>query len=126
MSGDHGRLEQTASAIEDLLYMGAIRLADKQDEGLLSPKFSIIVSNMMSSMNIENDAPMDDIKKLMYYSILIYMNEQLKMPKPLMMAIGNDLEKNREGMESGELMNTYVEVLTELWTRNSHRRESGR
>ncbi len=40
------------------------------------------------------------------------------MPKPLMMALGNDLEKNRDNMESGELITNYVEVLTEIWTHN--------
>jgi hypothetical protein len=40
------------------------------------------------------------------------------MPKSLMMAIGNDLEKNRDSMESGELVNTYVAVLSEIWTQS--------
>ena len=53
MSEDHQRLEQTVSAIEDLLYMGAIRLVDKEDRALLSPQFSLVVSNMMSSMKID-------------------------------------------------------------------------
>ena len=118
MSEDHQRLEQTASAIEDLLYMGAIRLGDKQDRALLSPQFSLVASNVMSSMKIKEDAGSGDVMKLMYYSLLIYMNEHLKMPKSLMMALGNDLEKNRDGMESGELVNTYVAVLSEIWTQS--------
>jgi len=28
------------------------------------------------------------------------------------------LEKNRDNMESGELVTTYVAVLTEIWTQN--------
>jgi hypothetical protein len=119
MSEDHQGLEQTASAIEDLLYMGAIRLGDKQDIALLSPQFSYVVSNVMSSMKIE-DAGSSDVMKLMYHSLLIYMNEHLKMPKSLMMAFGNDLEKNRDSMESGELVTTYVSVLTQIWEQ-SHR-----
>jgi hypothetical protein len=115
MSEDHQRLEQTASAIEDLLYMEVIRLGDKQDNALLSPQFSLVVSNLMSSMKIKEDAGSDDIMKLMYYSLLIYMNEHLKMPKSFMMAFGSDLEKNRDSMESGELVTTYVAVLTEIW-----------
>ena len=118
MSEDHQRLEQTASAIEDLLYIGAIRLGDNQNKALLSPQFSLVVSNMMTSMKIKENAGSSDIMKLMYYSLLVYMNEHLKMPKSFVMALGNDLEKNRDNMESGELVTTYVAVLTEIWTQN--------
>ena len=118
MSEDHQRLEQTASAIEDLLYIGAIRLGDSKDKALLSPQSSLVVSNMMSSMKINENAGSNDIMKLMYYSLLIYMNEHLKMPKSFVVALGNDLEKNRDNMESGELVTTYVAVLTEIWTQN--------
>jgi len=118
MSEDHQRLEQAASAVEDLLYMGAIRLGDKQDSALLSPQFSLVVSNVMSSMKIKKIAGSEDIMKLMYYSLLIYMNEHLKMPRSLMMALGNDLEKNRDGMESGKLVTTYVAVLSEIWAQS--------
>lgn len=118
MSEDHQRLEQTASAIEDLLYIGAIRLGDTKDKALLSPQFSLVVSNMMSSMKINENAGNNDIMKLMYYSLLIYMNEHLKMPKSFVVALGSDLEKNRDNMESGELVTTYVAVLTEIWTHN--------
>ncbi|HUG96081.1 MAG TPA: hypothetical protein VMJ94_00945 [Nitrososphaera sp.] len=118
MSEDHQRLEQTASAIEDLLYMGAIRLGDKQDKALLSPQFSLVASNVMSSMKIKDDGGSEEVMKLMYFSLLIYMNEYLKVPKPLMMALGNDLEKNRDGMEAGGLVTTYVAVLAEVWSQN--------
>ena len=118
MSEDHQRLEQTASAIEDLLYIGAIRLGDSKDKALLSPQFTLVVSNMMLSMKINENAGSNDIMKLMYYSLLIYMNEHLKMPKSFVVALGNDLEKNRDNMESGELVTTYVAVLTEIWTQN--------
>ena len=118
MSEDHQRLEQTASAIEDLLYIGAIRLGDNQNKALLSPQFSLVVSNMMTSMKIKENAGSSDIMKLMYYSLLVYMNEHLKMPKSFVIALGNDLEKNRDNMESGELVTTYVAVLTEIWTQN--------
>ena len=118
MSEDHQRLEQTASAIEDLLYMGAIRLVDKENTALLSPQLSLVVSNMMSSMTIDEGADNNEIMKLMYYSLLIYMGEYLKVPKPLMMALGNDLEKNRDSMESGAIITNYVAVLTEIWLHN--------
>ena len=123
MSEDHQRLEQTASAIEDLLYMGAIRLVDKEDRALLSPQFSLVVSNVMSSMKIGEGADSNEIMKFMYYSLLIYMGEYLKVPKSFMMALGNDLEKNRDSMESGELVTTYVTVLTEIWVQNHHRQQ---
>lgn len=118
MSEDHQRVEQTASAIEDLLYMGAIRLVDKEDRALLSPQLSLVVSNMMSSMKIDEGADRSEIMKLMYYSLLIYIGEYLKIPKSFMMALGNDLEKNRNSMESGALLTTYVTVLTEIWLHN--------
>jgi len=119
MSEDHQRLERMASAIEDLMHMGAIRFGEKEgNKALLSPQFSLVVSNMMESMKLKEDAGISDIMKLMYYSLLIYMNEYLKMPKSLMMALGNDLEKNRDNMECGELVTTYVTILTEIWTQN--------
>jgi hypothetical protein len=126
MSEDHQRFEQTVSAIEDLLYMGAIRLVDKEDRALLSPQFSLVVSNMMSNMKIDEGADSSEIMKLMYYSLLIYMGEYLKMPKSLMMALGNDLEKNRDNMESGELITTYVTVLTEIWVQNRKQHQQGK
>jgi hypothetical protein len=118
MSEDHQRIEQTASAIEDLIYMGAIRLADKEEMALMSPQFSLVVSNMISSIKIDENAGSSEIMKLMYYSLLIYMGEHLKMPKSLMMALGNDLEKNRDTMESGELITNYVSVLADIWIHN--------
>lgn len=122
MSEDRQRMEQTASAIEDLLYMEAIRLGDSQDRAVLSPQFSLIVSNVMSSMKIKDDTG-DDVMKLMYYSLLIYMNEHLKMPRSLMMAIGNDLEKNRDSMETGGIVTTYVAVLAQIWAQNRRQPE---
>jgi hypothetical protein len=118
MSEDDQRLEQTASAIEDLVYMEVIRLVDKQEKVLLSPQFSLVVSNVMSNMKIKEDAGTDDIMKLMYYSLLIHMNEHLKLPKSLMMALGNDWEKNRDNMESGGLVTAYVAVMAEIWAQN--------
>lgn len=124
MSEDHHLpLEQTVSAIEDLLYMGVIRLVNKEDRALLSPQFSLVVSNMMSSMKIDEGADNSEIMKLMYYSLLIYIGEYLKVPKSFMMALGNDLEKNRDSMESGALVTTYVTVLTEIWVHNCQRQQ---
>ncbi|HEX2107442.1 MAG TPA: hypothetical protein VHF28_06900 [Nitrososphaera sp.] len=118
MSEDHQRLEQTASAIEDLISMGAIRLVEGEDRALLSPQLSLVVSNMLSSMKIDESADNNEIMKLMYYSLLIYMGEYLKIPKSFMMALGNDLEKNRDSMESGAIVTNYVTVLSEIWRHN--------
>ena len=110
MSAD--RTEQIASAIEDLLYMGAIRLDG--EKAILSPQFSLVASNLMDSMKLTGDR--DGVMKLMYYSLLIYMNEYLKLPKPFTVALGNDMEHNRQNMESGGLVTTYVAILSEVWS----------
>jgi hypothetical protein len=110
-------IEKMASAIEDLLYMKAIRFENTphgNEKAILSTHFSIIVSNIMSDMNPkENDN--NEIMKLMYYSLLIYMSEYLKLPKSLTMAFGNDLEKHRDEMQCGELVSNYVTVLQNIF-----------
>ncbi|MEM3160826.1 MAG: hypothetical protein QXJ74_08590 [Nitrososphaera sp.] len=112
---DEQRIEETASAIEDLLYMEAIRL--EGEKASLSPKFELVAANVKESMKLQADDK-SDVMKLMYYSLLIYMNEYLKMPKALTMAFGNDMENHRENMESGTLVTTYVAVLSEIWSQN--------
>lgn len=112
-------IERMASAIEDLLYMEAIKFGDADQESekaILSNQFSIIVSNVMSNMNFKEDDD-NEVMKLMYYSLLIYLNEQLKLPKSLTMAFGNDLEKRREEMQSGELISNYVAVLHSIFSK---------
>ena len=112
-------IERMASAIEHLLYMGAIKFGDADQESekaILSNQFSIIVSNVMSNMNFKEDDD-NDVMKLMYYSLLIYLNEHLKLPKSLTMAFGNDLEKRREEMQSGELISNYVAVLHSIFSK---------
>jgi hypothetical protein len=110
-------IEKMASAIEDLLYMKAIHFENtphSSEKAILSTQFSIIVSNIMSDMNPkENDN--NEIMKLMYYSLLIYMSEYLKLPKSLTMAFGNDLEKYRDGMQCSELISNYVTVLQNIF-----------
>jgi hypothetical protein len=53
----------------------------------------------------------------MYLSLLIYMNECLKLPKGLTMLYGNDLEKHRDEMECGELISNYVTALRNIFWR---------
>jgi hypothetical protein len=110
-------IEKMASAIEDLLYMKAImfeNIPNGSEKATLSTQFSLIVSNIMSDMNPgENDN--NEIMKLMYHSLLIYINEYLKLPKSLTMAFGNDLEKYRDGMQCSELISNYVTVLQNIF-----------
>lgn len=113
-------IERMASAIEDLLYMGAIKFGDADqdsEKAILSNQFSIIVSNVMSNMKNFKEDDDNEVMKLMYYSLLIYLNEHLKLPKSLTMAFGNDLEKRREEMESGELISNYVAVLHSIFSK---------
>jgi hypothetical protein len=111
--------QKMASAIEDLLYIEAIKFTDVHDresnKAVLSSSFAIIVSNVITSMNLKEDNN-DDMMKLMYLSLLIYMNEHLKLPKSLTMAFGNDLEKHRDEMECGELISNYVTVLHNIFS----------
>ncbi|HYT02121.1 MAG TPA: hypothetical protein VEL70_04360 [Candidatus Acidoferrum sp.] len=112
-------IQKMASAIEDLLYMEAIKFNDVNDKqsnkAVFSSPFAIIVSNVISSMNLKEDNN-DEMMQLMYFSLLIYMNEHLKLPKSLTMAFGNDLEKHRDDMESGELISNYVTVLNNIFS----------
>jgi hypothetical protein len=108
-------IEEAASAIEDLMYMGAIRL--EGEKALMSPQLVLVATNVKESMNLKvNDR--NDVMKLMYYSLLIYMNDHLKVPKALTIAFGNDMENHRDSMESGTLVTRYVAVLSEVWSQN--------
>lgn len=112
-------IQKMASAIKDLLYMEAIKVKDVQgqqiNKAILSSQFAVIVSNLISSMNLNEDND-DDVMRLMYLSLLIYMNEYLKLPKSLTMSFGNDLEKHRDEMECGELISNYVIVLRNIFS----------
>jgi hypothetical protein len=111
-------IEKMASAIEDLLYMKAIKFEDVPQSGeraILSTQFSIIVSKIMTDNNQPKENDNKEIMKIMYYSLLIYMNEYLKLPKSLTMAFGNDLEKYQEGMQCNELISNYVTVLQKIF-----------
>lgn len=125
-SGSDGRkdheVQRMASAIEDLLYMEVIKFKDVQglqggdDEAILSPQFALVVSNVMSNMNLKSEKN-EDVMKSMYFSLLIYMNEYLKIPKSFTMAFGNDIERHRDNMESGELISNYVTVLQNIFSK---------
>jgi len=111
-------IEKMVSAIEDLLYMKAIKFEDVPQSGeraILSTQFSIIVSKIMTDNNQPTENDNKEIMKIMYYSLLIYMNEYLKLPKSLTMAFGNDLEKYQEGMQCRELVSNYITVLQNIF-----------
>lgn len=113
MSSDEDNVERMASAIEDLLYMEAIELVQTpqhDEKASLSRRFSLIASNIMSNMNHKENEE-DQIMRLMYYSLLVYMNEYLKLPKSLTMAFGNDLEKLQDDMQCSQLISNYIKVL---------------
>lgn len=116
---DDTNIQKMASAIEDLLYMEAIKFKDGNDKqsnkAVFSSPFAIIVSTVISSMNLKENNN-DEMMQLMYLSLLIYLNEHLKLPKSLTMAFGNDLEKHRDDMESGELISNYVTVLHNIFS----------
>jgi len=113
-------IQKIASAIEDLLYMEAIKVNDEGfDKAILSSKFAVIVSNLVSSMKLNHENS-HEIMRLMYLSLLIYMNECLKLPKALTMSFGNDLEKIRDGMECAELISNYVTVLYNIFSRTKN------
>ena len=118
--GQKHNIERMASAIEDLLFMKAIKFLDEpqhSEKAILSTPFSIIVSNLIADKNFKENDGDNEIMKFMYYSLLIYMNEYLKMPKSLTMAFGNDIEKYREEMQCGELISNYVTVLQNIFFR---------
>ena len=123
----HAEIQKLAEAIEDLIYMEAIRfkIADNKNSNnnvTLSAPFAMILSNVISSMNLKRDN-VEDVMKSMYFSLLIYLNEQLKMPKSLTMAFGNDLETHRDEMECSELISNYVKVLYNIFSSTKQRRQ---
>jgi hypothetical protein len=99
--------------------MEVIRFKDNDQNNknnvTLSTPFTAILSNVISSMNLKRDTQ-EDVMRSMYFSFLIYMNEHLKIPKSFAMALGNDLERHRDEMESSELISNYVKILYNIFT----------
>jgi len=112
-------IQKLAGAIEDLIYMEVIRFRDNNQNSknsvTLSTPFTVILSNVISSMNLKRDNE-EDVMRSMYFSFLIYMNEHLNIPKSLTMALGNDLERHRDEMEASELISNYVKVLHNIFS----------
>jgi hypothetical protein len=112
-------IDTIASAIEDLVSMGILSVVkqDKEDsdKAVFSVNFSGIVSNLVADRVVSSEAEPNIITTLMYHSILIFMNENLRIPKPLVIALGNDLEKHGNDMECGTLIFRYAAVLQKLF-----------
>ena len=110
-SRDH--LEEIASAVEDLIYMGVISI-DQDSRGRISPRMSEIIANLRGDVQLQPGMGTDRTMNLMYYALLIFINEELRMPKAFTMALGSDLEEHRDDMQTGALVSTYVRILAEV------------
>jgi hypothetical protein len=112
-------IDTIASAIEDLVSMGILSVVkqDKEDseKAVFSVNFSGIVSNLVADRVVSSEADPNIITTLMYHSLLIFMNENLRIPKPLVIALGNDLEKHGNDMECGTFIFRYAAVLQKLF-----------
>jgi hypothetical protein len=109
-------IERIASAIEDMLNMRILKLVNIQatEKAVFSVKFSSIVSNLIEGNKASNARP-DAITTLMYHSLLIFMNEELRIPKELVMAFGRDIEKHKDEMESAAIIFQYATILQKLF-----------
>jgi len=99
-------------ALDDLFSMEIICPSSHYKQILFSPSFFKIFMNVMSESEDISD---EDIRKNLYFSILIYMNQHLKFPKSFTIALGNDLEKDFQGTECGRLMLRYINVLANIY-----------
>ena len=113
---EHEHIERIASAIEDMLNMGILKLVNIQatEKAVFSVKFSSIVTTLTEGNKASNAQP-DAITTLMYHSLLIFMNEELRIPKELVMAFGRDIEKHKDEMESAAIIFQYATILQKLF-----------
>lgn len=116
---DQEAIDKIASAIEDMVQMGILRLVKSNnediDKAVFSASFSGIVSNLMADRVVSSDPQPKVITTLMYHSLLIFMNENLRVPKPLAIALGNDIEKYGEELEISKLIFNYAAILQKLF-----------
>jgi hypothetical protein len=116
---DQAEIDKIASAIEDMLQMGVLRLIKSNNENIdkavFSASFSGIVSNLMADRVVSHEPEPKVIITLMYHSLLIFMNENLRVPKPLAIALGNDIEKYGEELEISKLIFNYADILQKLF-----------
>jgi hypothetical protein len=116
---DQEAIDKIASAIEDMVQMGVLRLVKSNnediDKAVFSASFSGIVSNLMADRVVSSEPEPKLITTLMYHSLLIFMNENLRVPKPLAIALGNDIEKYGEELEISKLIYNYAAILQKLF-----------
>ena len=116
---DQEAIDKIASAIEDMLQMGVLRLIKSNNENIdkavFSASFSGIVSNLMADRVVSSEPEPKVITTLMYHSLLIFMNEKLRVPKPMAIALGNDIEKYGEELEISKLIFNYAAILQKLF-----------
>jgi hypothetical protein len=116
---DQEAIDKIASAIEDMVQMGVLRLVKSNnediDKAVFSANFSGIVSNLMADRVVSSEPEPKLITTLMYHSLLIFMNENLRVPKPLAIALGNDIEKYGEELEISKLIYNYAAILQKLF-----------
>ena len=107
-------VENVAASIEDLLRMGIIKFDDskvvRHEKVILTSKFSFILSKMMADPNLMSDDQQAQLRAL-YYAFLIYLDDELKLPRKLTMAIANDIEKFQDASELSKYVRRYVMVL---------------
>ena len=110
-------VENVAESIEDLLRMGIIKFDDPsvvgQEKVIVTDKFSFILSKMMEDPNVIKD-DQESLLKAVYYAFLIYLDEELKLPRRLTMALANDIEKFQDSSQLSEFVRRYVMVLSNI------------
>lgn len=110
-------LENVATAIEDLLRMGIIKFDDssvvEREKVILTAKFSFILSKLMTDPNAMKE-DQQAIFKALYFAFLIYLDEELKLPRRLAIALGNDIEKFQDASELSKSIRRYVMVLNNI------------
>jgi hypothetical protein len=107
-------VESVAESIEDLLRMEIIKFDDSNFIGhekvILTVKFSFILSKMIADPNFVKD-DQQSLLKALYYSLLIYLDDELKLPRRLTMALANDIEKFQDASQLSKIVKRYVMVL---------------
>src|SRR5262245_7976597 len=107
-------VENVAESIEDLLRMEIIKFDDSNFTGhekvILTVKFSFILSKMIADPNFVKD-DQQSLLKALYYSLLIYLDDELKLPRRLTMALANDIEKFQDDSQLSRIVKRYVMVL---------------
>ena len=110
-------VENVAESIEDLLRMEIIKFDDSNFTGhekvILTVKFSFILSKMMADPNVIKD-DQQTLLKAVYYSFLIYLDDELKLPRSLTMALANDIEKFQDESQLSKFVRRYVMVLYDI------------